>query len=99
MVKRVSLSQVPPKRGLSAVNKKVTEEFNKLRLSLESNKLGPFEAEMVILDDLPAGKPNKKNATIKLLALTKAYIKTKRLPYRAFSRTEAGQSAIYVAAS
>lgn len=98
MVKRVPLDQVPPKRGKSPVNIKVHAEFLKLKMDLE-NKLSPFEAAMVTLDELPTGKPNRKNAGLKLLQMAKQYVKAKKMPYHVFSRTEGGQMTVYVAAN
>ena len=97
MIKRVSLREVPSKRGASEVTKRIMLEFSNLKKKLEAEPLGPFDAEMIVLDDLPPGKPNKKNAVTKLLGMVKNHIQENRLPLRAFTRNEAGQPAIYVA--
>jgi hypothetical protein len=99
MIKIVDRSTVPAKRGASAVTKRVMQEFEQLKHRLEGSKLAPYEAVMVVLDELPQGKPNRKNATLKLFAITKSYLKQKKLPYRAFTRNEAGTTAIYVASN
>ena len=64
-------------------------EFDALKHKLETSPLGQFEAEMIVLDDLPPGKPNKRNAVTKLLGMVKEHIEENHLPLRAFTQTKA----------
>lgn len=94
MIKRVKMSTIPPKRGVSAVTKKVYVEFETLQKELMKNTLGPYEAEMVVLEFSKSKPHTVRNATLKLLDLTKEFISKEHLPYRAFTRN--GGTTLYV---
>jgi hypothetical protein len=95
MIKRIKLSEIPPKRGVSEVTAKALAEFEALKVHLKKQPLGPYEAEMVVLDDLPKAKPvSLKNATLKLRNLVREHVKKEKLPYKVFTRSQT----LYIAA-
>jgi len=94
-MRRVSIQAIPPKRGVSKVTKKVLMEFQKLQAELKENPLSPYQAEEIVLSDLPSKKPNAvKHATLQLLTFTKQFIEMERLPYKAFTRQ--GGTVLYI---
>jgi hypothetical protein len=102
MIRKIALSEVPPKRGVSKVTLRAMTEFNKLKDHLNKNPLSPYEVQMVTLEgeDFKNVKAaTLKNATLKLTHLTKEFIQEKKLHYRVFTRQSANGLAMYVSAA
>ena len=102
MIRKIALSEVPPKRGASKVTLRAMNEFNKLKDHLNRNPLSPYEVQMVTLegDDFKGVKSTTlKNATLKLTHLTKEFVQQKKLGYKVFTRQSDAGLAMYVSAS